>query len=156
MASTQHHNVVNGVPTTIIIQTFADRILVLVTQLGKVGNLIQANLLSTSTLPLSDKNDDNTIPTPSPAIQLTPLLGSSISEHQQTLHSLYASQIATIVWDERSQFSIEGHRRSVVVGIALKRVEVDGPGCELSENERATFRGIMTWLQDIVRGAGSG
>lgn len=31
---------IEGVPTEIMVQAFADRVLVLVTQLGKVGNLV--------------------------------------------------------------------------------------------------------------------
>ena len=30
----------NGISTEVLIQTFADRILILITQLGKVGNLV--------------------------------------------------------------------------------------------------------------------
>lgn len=37
----QHeHRVIDGVDTDVIIQRFSDRTLVLVTQLGKVGNLV--------------------------------------------------------------------------------------------------------------------
>jgi len=37
----QHqHQVVSGIDTDVIIQQFSDRTLVLVTQLGKVGNLV--------------------------------------------------------------------------------------------------------------------
>jgi proteasome assembly chaperone 3 len=168
MASIQHNSVINDVPTTFLINSYADRIMVLVTQLGKVGNLvgadsmawadgnphyglkIQATLLTTE--PLSnDDQDEESFPAPSPATQLTPLLGSSASEHQQTLHSLYAAQIATIVWDETSQFSIQGTRRSVIVGIALKKRGNEGEGCELSDSERATFREIVKTVQKVVR-----
>ncbi|KAH6918503.1 hypothetical protein BKA70DRAFT_1175924 [Coprinopsis sp. MPI-PUGE-AT-0042] len=152
MASIQHNTVINGFPTTILIHSYADRIMVLVTQLGKVGNLIQATLLTTEPLSNEDQGDDS-FPEPSPATQLTPLLGSSASEHQQTLHSLYAAQIATIIWDETSQFSIQGTRRSVIVGIALKKTGNEGKGCELSDNERATFREIIKTLQKVVRGS---
>ncbi len=40
MASKQIAKDLNGINTEVVIQTFADRILVLVTQLGKVGNLV--------------------------------------------------------------------------------------------------------------------
>lgn len=33
---------IEGVPTEIMVQAFADRVLVLVTQLGKVGNLVHS------------------------------------------------------------------------------------------------------------------
>ena len=37
----QSSKVINGVKTEIVLQPFADRILVLITQLGKVGNLVR-------------------------------------------------------------------------------------------------------------------
>lgn len=161
-----------GHPTQIVFQAFSDRILVLVTQVGKVGNLVSLKLLlydsllmvhkvqvtlpSTNTLPADpaehDASDKDTLPAPSPAIQLTPLLGSSPSEHHQTLQSLYASQIATLIWESPSQNPFDGSRRSVVVGLALRKADDAGMGCELSEVERATFRGVMNMLQDVLKG----
>lgn len=41
LASVHVERDVCGVPTEVLIQTFADRILVLVTQLGKVGSLVR-------------------------------------------------------------------------------------------------------------------
>lgn len=35
---------IEGIPTTVVVQHFADRVLVLVTQLGKVGNLVRPAL----------------------------------------------------------------------------------------------------------------
>ena len=40
LATCQTAKDIDGVPTEVLIQVFADRILVLVTQLGKVGNLV--------------------------------------------------------------------------------------------------------------------
>ena len=40
VTTSQTSKELNGVPTETLIQVFADRILVLVTQLGKVGNLV--------------------------------------------------------------------------------------------------------------------
>ncbi|KAG2078226.1 hypothetical protein BDR04DRAFT_1087977 [Suillus decipiens] len=129
-----------GVPTEIMVQGFADRILVLVTQMGKVGNLIQASIPSTTPL-LSAHDEDLTtgLPAPPAAIQLTPLLGGAPSEHLQTLHSLYAAQIATIIWvEEAKKMAVE--RRSVIVGIALR----DG-------DERKTFHGVMDHLNRLIQ-----
>lgn len=159
-----------GQPTQILFQPFTDRILLVVTQVGKVGNLvshlfmlqecanvpkIQVTLPTTNTFspdPPETTDNKNTLPVPSPTIQLTPLLGGSASDHHQTLQSLYASQIATIIWESPSQSALDGNRRSVVVGLALKRVGNAGSGCELSEEERATFQGVMRMLQDMLKG----
>ncbi|KAG1754659.1 hypothetical protein EDB19DRAFT_1626090 [Suillus lakei] len=140
-----------GVPTEIMVQGFADRILVLVTQMGKVGNLIQASIPATTPLlsahDLDEDSDSLTtgLPVPPAAIQLTPLLGGASSEHLQTLHSLYAAQIATIIWvEEAKRMAVD--RRSVVVGIALQR----GAGDGLDADERKTFHGVMNHLYRLV------
>ncbi|KAF8910992.1 hypothetical protein CPB84DRAFT_1763076 [Gymnopilus junonius] len=109
---------------------------------------IQATLPSTVPLILpardSDHPDTLVLPEPSPAIQLTSLLGSAPSEHLQTLYSLYASQIATIVWTEEAQHGLDGQRRSVVVGLALNKNERDGGG------ETEVFESVMSMLHDLL------
>ncbi|PPQ87984.1 hypothetical protein CVT25_001063 [Psilocybe cyanescens] len=141
----------NGKLTQVFMQTFADRVLILVTQMGKVGNLIQATLPATAALipPVSDPNQPNKLilPEPSPAIQLTSLLGSSPSAHLQTLHSLYASQIATIVWTEEAQIGLESLRRSIVVGLALYPLQEGDEG----RGEREVFEGVMHMVYDLLR-----
>ncbi|KAF8511370.1 hypothetical protein JB92DRAFT_2934750 [Gautieria morchelliformis] len=118
---------------------FADRILLLITQVEKIGNLIQVSIPPTAPLfpashttatSESERADGisaeptQSLSSPPPSIQSTPLLGSGPSEHIQTLHSLYASHAATLVW-----LSAEGHggeRKPVVVGIALRKADVWG------------------------------
>jgi hypothetical protein len=57
----------------------------------------------------------------------------------QTLHSLYAAQIATIIWvEEAKKMAVD--RRSVVVGIALRDAD-----------ERKTFHGVMHHLYCLIR-----
>lgn len=41
----QHSEEMEGIPTDVVVQPFADQILVLVTQLGKVGNLVRVQYL---------------------------------------------------------------------------------------------------------------
>ncbi|KAJ7172401.1 hypothetical protein C8R46DRAFT_858106, partial [Mycena filopes] len=140
-----------GNDTEIVLQTFADRILVLVTQLGKVGNLIQATI--PETIPLFPAVQDpaqpnvQALPEPPAAIQLTPLLGNAPSQHLQTLHSLYAAQIATIIWTTGSPLEVS--RKSVIVGIALRKSEgQDDDG--LTETERSVFTGVMSMVAELV------
>ncbi|KAJ7046864.1 hypothetical protein C8F04DRAFT_987123 [Mycena alexandri] len=140
-----------GNNTEIVIQTFADRILVLVTQLGKVGNLIQATI--PETIPLFPAVQDpaqpnvQALPEPPAAIQLTPLLGNAPSQHLQTLHSLYAAQIATILWTTGNPLEVS--RRPVIVGIALRKSEAqDDDG--LTENERSVFAGVTSMVFQLV------
>ncbi|KAJ7343409.1 hypothetical protein B0H14DRAFT_2660787 [Mycena olivaceomarginata] len=145
-----------GNTTEILIQTFADRILVLVTQLGKVGNLIQATIPDTIPLlpAIQDPDQPNiqALPEPPAGILLTPLLGNAPSEHLQTLHCLYASQIATLLWTAGASNPLEVSRRPVVVGIALRKSNSPDDG-SLSEDERSVFTGVMSMVQELVAAA---
>ncbi|KAK7020550.1 hypothetical protein R3P38DRAFT_2970120 [Favolaschia claudopus] len=146
----------HGNSTEIVIQTFADRILVLVTQLGKVGNLIQATLPDTTPLlpAIQDPDQPNvrSLPEPPAAIQLTPLLGAAPSEHLQTLHCLYASQIATLLWTAGSSNPLEVTRRPIIIGVALRKSPAtDDEG--LSEHERSVFGGVMSMVQELLAAA---
>ncbi|OXH26725.1 hypothetical protein J008_04966 [Cryptococcus neoformans] len=143
------------VETELLIQTFDDRILVIVTQNGKVGCLTQASLpqqipLPPPTMPSQSNGHPSNLhilsilPPPPPQTSLTPLLGSP---PQQTLHELYVSQIATLVW-WALQTSGQA-RRHVVVGLALKqdgrraRDEDDVDDEALVESERERYAVIM-------------
>ncbi|KAI0797993.1 hypothetical protein C8Q75DRAFT_801895 [Abortiporus biennis] len=145
-----------GVNTDVLIQTFADRILVLITQLGKVGNLIQASIPATTPLlppPPPDPEQPNVIPLPppSPALELAFLLGSAPSDHVRTLQSLYASQVATLVWTSEAEGSLEAERKSVIVGIALRPSGDVGEGGHLNPHEKATFYGVMEVVRDLLK-----
>jgi hypothetical protein len=90
---------------------------------------------------------DDFLHNPSPAIQLTNLLGSAPSDHTQVLHSLYAAQIATIIWTEEAKIGLD--RKSVVVGLALSRV--DGQTDEITLVEKELFQDVMTMIYDLVK-----
>ncbi|TFK92311.1 hypothetical protein K466DRAFT_573158 [Polyporus arcularius HHB13444] len=148
---------IEGVQTDVLLQAFADRILVLVTQLGKVGSLIQATVPSTMPLlpaPPPDPEHPNIVPlpVPPPSLQLTPLLGSAPTERIQTLHSLYASHISTLVWTMEEASVMEADRRAVVVGIALAKAPgtVADSSSELSPHDRRVFYGVMEMLRDLL------
>ncbi|KAH8120278.1 hypothetical protein DFH11DRAFT_48603 [Phellopilus nigrolimitatus] len=133
----------DGVQTEVVILHYADRVLVLVTQMGKVGNLIQASIPPTAPLlPLLPATDDVPLVEPPPSIELTPLLGSAPSQYLATLHSLYASHISTLLWTLTAEDG--GERRSVVVGLALKRTHVD--------DGSHTFKGVMKMIVELLRG----
>jgi proteasome assembly chaperone 3 len=143
----------DGQHTEVVIQNYADRTLVLVTQKGKVGNLIQVSIPPTAPLqpappPDPSNPNDRPLPPPPPSIELTPILGSAPSDHMRILHGLYASQIATIIWASESQNPLEVNRRSVVVGIALQKVDGDGVG--LNDHQREVFLQVMNMVRDIL------
>jgi proteasome assembly chaperone 3 len=87
-------------------------------------------------------------PEPSPAVQITPLLGAAPSEHLRTLYSLYVAQIATIVWAGAAEWEL---RKSIVVGLALARQKGESDEEEIAV-EREIFRGIMEGLQNLMKG----
>lgn len=90
------------------------------------------------------------MPSPSPSIQLTPLLGQAQSEQAHILHSLYASQVATLVWSAGAVGEMEHGRRGVIVGIALKKSEGDVEG-ERNTRERRVFLGVMKIVKDLLK-----
>ncbi|CAK9783296.1 hypothetical protein CC85DRAFT_299072 [Cutaneotrichosporon oleaginosum] len=129
---------IGGRATELLVQTFDDRILVIVTQSGKVGCLTQASLPPVHQLlppPSSCPSDAPlaALPPPPASISLTPLLGSP---PDAALHDLYVSQIATLVWWALQLAHVP--RRPVVIGLALKLV---GEG--VTEQERGRFSGVM-------------
>lgn len=174
----QLSELVQGIHTEIVINTYLDRILILITQLGKVGNLarfhctynllydwllylqIQASIPSTITQLESANGDYEAdtsdgqeasletsgpegipdLPQPSPAIQLTNLLGIAPSEHLQILHSLYASYAATLTWMIEEAHGQQ--RVPVIVGVALKKVS--------EQEERSVFLEITRSLKQLL------
>ncbi|KZT32406.1 hypothetical protein SISSUDRAFT_1066955 [Sistotremastrum suecicum HHB10207 ss-3] len=143
-------HLIQGSKTKVILQSFSDRVLILVTQRGKVGNLIQASIPPTT--PLISSEDVSS------AVHLTPLLGAAPSAHLHTLHALYATQIASQIW---LGSRLGADRRPVVVGIALNRTKSpsgtdkdrDDDDLTLSDEERSTFQGVMDMVKEILTAA---
>jgi proteasome assembly chaperone 3 len=150
--SRQTARLVNGIHTEIIVQRFTDRILVLVTQLNKVGQLLQvsAPVHRSSLPPLLTRNatmpelQGLNLPAIEPSLSLTPLMGRAPNDHAQLLHHLYATQIASIVFEAASGTGNEPWQgNAVVVGIALKGAAGDSDEMEISPDERKTFAEVM-------------
>jgi proteasome assembly chaperone 3 len=120
---------------------------------------IQASLPPTVPLlppPAADPDHPNVLPLPEPpaGISLTSLFGAAPSQHHQTLHELYAAQIATIIWNVESEGPLNVARRDVLVGISLKKTvmaDVDGSATYLNEVERKVFREVMGMLYEVLR-----
>jgi len=140
---------IESIHTQVIIQTFSDRVLVIVTQLRKVGTLIQASVPATIALvdATSDTSDAGTLPPVHPSIDLTYLFGHAPSSDHQTLYSSYAAQIATLIWTSERYSQIGSSRTPVVVGVALKLSRsVEG----LSSTDRATFLQVMDLIRELL------
>jgi len=151
---------VQGVSTKILVQSFSDRVMVLVTQMGKVGCLIQASLPQTVPIPPPSRapGTDNAPstrvipPAPPPAIELTPLLGHPPTPELHTFYNLLSAQLATVVWssEEADGNSFGGTRRPVVVGIALKRDDSDSRDAELGEHSGSRLEVKYTAIVDTL------
>lgn len=96
--------------------------------------------------PSADPSEPS-LPPPSPSIQLTPVLGQAPSEHGQTLHSLYASQIATLLWTAEAAGALDSGRRGVIVGIALQK----SPEEESTQHEQKVFVGVMRMVTELLK-----
>ncbi|RHZ88083.1 hypothetical protein Glove_26g167 [Diversispora epigaea] len=98
----QSARIINGVHTEVLVTGFRDKILVLVTQYGKIGSLLhvtmQSQTMTTSDTLSSSSNNVNF------------LLGS-----HSPLYQLYATNFSTIISSENPN---EG--RSLLIGLALK------------------------------------
>jgi len=147
---------IESVHTQVIIQTFSDRVLVIVTQLQKVGTLIHASVPTTISLaetpsssdePASDTGGSTLAPV-HPSIDLTYLFGNAPSPDRQTLYSSYAAQIATLVWT--SERDGRTSHNPVVVGIALKPPRSSE---KPSDTDRATFLQVMDLVREALNSA---
>jgi len=101
-------------------------------------------------MPTHHEGERETLPEPPVSIHLTPLFGSAPDEHIRMLHSLYASQVAALVWT----YSSEIERKGVVTGIALKkptRSYNEENDAMVSEQERATFLEIMGMVKELLK-----
>ncbi|KXS11488.1 hypothetical protein M427DRAFT_47180 [Gonapodya prolifera JEL478] len=137
----QLQRVVADVPTEVLVALFADRWLVLVSQVGNVGNLFLATL---------DNPDLAFLSPQSPPITVRPLLGGTQDE---VLLRLYASQILQRITAGMAKVSGMGAPYAelvqtsgptpppLVVGLALKRRM--GEGGVLSEADRTAFNQIL-------------
>ncbi|SPO22695.1 uncharacterized protein UTRI_01373 [Ustilago trichophora] len=125
---TQTHTVtISGHPTTVIAQSFADRIFITITQLNKFGVLYQA---VTSSNPSSSAGDlafeepasTSSLPPPLPTTSVSKLVGTEPSPAHTALYQLYVTQIASIV--KHSQGGQDA--RPLIVSLALKSSAQEG------------------------------
>jgi proteasome assembly chaperone 3 len=96
----------------------------------------------------SQNTSEPSLPPPPPSIQLTPLFGQAPSEFAQTLYSLYASQVATLIWTAEAAGEADGGRRGIVVGVALRGSPENG---DSRGHEQKVFLGVMTMIQEMLK-----
>ncbi|BGP31193.1 hypothetical protein JCM10296v2_002957 [Rhodotorula toruloides] len=159
---------INGQQTDVLVQLFADRVVVVVTQMGRIGCMIQVSPppSSLSTLPPMPppthlpsaplQNPLAALPRPDPSSILTPLFGVPPSPHLSYLHDLYASQVAAIVFRKVGGGDVlSGGMKPVVLGIGLKQRiggadGEDEDGVELTQAERETFKQVMEMVGECL------
>ncbi|RKO85096.1 hypothetical protein BDK51DRAFT_32853 [Blyttiomyces helicus] len=115
-----------GTETEVVVTEFADKIFILVTQFGKMGNLLLATLDNPPTS-LTEKD------APPPSVSTRTLLG----ERDDPLAQVYASHILSRMAAET------GEARPLLLGLALRR-EDDGV---LTRNMEV-FDGVLALLKE--------
>lgn len=144
---------INNHPTTIITQSFTDRIFITVTQLNKFGVLYQASTSSNPASSLDEVEKQSAeLPPPLPTTVVSKLVGTEPSPAYTALFELYVAQIASVV-----KHAARGEERPLIVSLALKTLERTGEGVEeededgelllTSEEERARFMAVMEAVQ---------
>ncbi|GAA6037809.1 hypothetical protein JCM8097_005049 [Rhodosporidiobolus ruineniae] len=172
----QRARILNGVHTDVTVQLFADCTLILVTQAGRIGCMIQVSppppTLPTalppppSLLPTSASSDAAaflaSLPPPHPSTALTPLFGVAPTPHVGSLHDLYASQVGAIVFHQLGGagggpdgMDAGGGAgvKPVVLGIGLKLPPPLAEGDEdggVTEEERQTFAEVMEMVLECL------
>ncbi|EGG11784.1 uncharacterized protein MELLADRAFT_115190 [Melampsora larici-populina 98AG31] len=156
---------INGIHTEVLTQSFADRILILVTQLGKVGTLTQITMSMTSIdqpydlAPEVPSLNIPSLPIPNTSLQLTPLLSTPPSE-SRTIYDVFLNQIGMLVLtgfgprpnlDPSQIFGIG--RRPLIVGLALKPdnslSSTSSDDCQgLVDLDRIRFGSVMEMIME--------
>lgn len=175
----QRARVVRDVHTEVFVQSFADRVLVLVTQLGRIGCLVRCSSFSVlgqeadGTLLQLQVNPPpagipsafarnaadpsrSSLPRPDPSMAVLSLFGAAPSRHVALLHEMYAIQTAAIIFDSAASAG-ERESRPVMLGIALKRAQASTDGDSddedvsgISETERAVFGQVMEMVEECA------
>ncbi|GAA5866404.1 hypothetical protein JCM3774_004668 [Rhodotorula dairenensis] len=148
----QRARVLNGIPTEVFVQVYADRILVIVTQLGRIGCMIQVSpppasrpapppTAATAASPGTNGGSASilaALPPPHPSTVLSPLFGVAPNAHLASLHDLYAAQIGAIAFrrfggragtadypGDGGGIGSNSQSQPVVVGLGLKPASRD-------------------------------
>lgn len=112
---------VDGIPTDVMVITFSDKIMVTVTQAGRLAQWVNIHLQNDNpTDPdshlISDRSNDDSL---LPSSRFTPrtLLGAG-GPNRETIGHLYASQIASAITTKNPTES-----RSLALGLGLAKVD---------------------------------
>ncbi|KAI8056986.1 hypothetical protein BDF22DRAFT_668825 [Syncephalis plumigaleata] len=148
----QHTEMVNDQQTELVLMEFSNRLLLIVTQLGKLGGMLQCNLSEIKArsaanefeqLSLSDTTGGQTTgETSSEACSpwiVHPIFGVSLE--QQALYTLYTTQLAQILVEQHPY-----EQRPLLISIALK----SGDKNETMQQQRASLRQIEDMLRQLL------
>ncbi|CAO1633638.1 unnamed protein product [Sympodiomycopsis kandeliae] len=155
---------IDGVETSIVIQEYSDRSFVLVTQLRRIGVVIQASVPADTPLSsaptqgdnqwnddFEDDDPDDSVSDPlshSANLVQTPLLGIAPSD-QADLYSLYVSVIHGIIRSNNQGTDEQKDHRPVIVSLALKTASGSQSSVELmAEEQREVFLQVVQAVKD--------
>ncbi|KAI9219056.1 hypothetical protein BC828DRAFT_387049 [Blastocladiella britannica] len=147
-----------GLPTNVVLQSFADRTVVLVTQLGKVGSLIMVEPAApeaTQFLPsssLADFGDPSSMEA-SEAMPV-PVHDRRLLGPESALNAVYAADVARLV-------ARHGLPTPVLVGIALRQIagtaavgddEYDDSALDRLAEEAERMHAILAMVEELIAG----
>ncbi|TDZ53444.1 hypothetical protein C8034_v007347 [Colletotrichum sidae] len=133
--SKQGTGTINGVPTEVASVAFSDKVMVTISQDGRLSQWIQVPLQASS-----GGMVDLSLPSASrgllPSVHLTPktLLGGG-GDERETLGQLYAAQIASLISTRDPE-----DRRTLVLGLGLTKVD----------HEREAFFDTIELVQTVL------
>ncbi|KAK4055702.1 hypothetical protein OIV83_000248 [Microbotryomycetes sp. JL201] len=150
----QRARVIDGNHTEVIVQAFVDRVLVVITQLGRIGCMLQVNPpLPGLPTPIHSSRQSlfPQLPPPHPSSTTLSLFGIAPSQKAELLHELYATQIGAIIFatsaPDDDMVAVAGLSKPVVVAIALKPSGTDEyDESRVTEQEREVFGQVMNMV----------
>ncbi|OJJ38441.1 hypothetical protein ASPWEDRAFT_24373 [Aspergillus wentii DTO 134E9] len=121
-ATKQVAGMVNGVQTDVMTMNFSDRILITISQKGRLAHWLHVPLANENpgtegSHIVSDATDDSLLPISN--LTATSLLGGRVPGHE-TVGQLYARQIASAI-----VMKTPGEKRLLVVGLGLETADAD-------------------------------
>ncbi|RDA92333.1 hypothetical protein CP533_4380 [Ophiocordyceps camponoti-saundersi (nom. inval.)] len=127
--------VINGVPTEVTSLSFTDKILLTISQQGRLSQWIQVPLSasSASIMEMAVPNSGNGL-LPSSHLNPTTLLGGG-GDERETIGQLYAAQIASHLHLRSPE-----DRRILVLGLGLAKLD----------KERTTFFDLLELAQQVL------
>ncbi|KAG0363876.1 hypothetical protein BC939DRAFT_449666 [Gamsiella multidivaricata] len=144
LSNKQAARIVQGRHTEVLVTSFVDKILILVSQYGKVGSVIHTAVDQQTLAPNTTTSSSDLVSTSS-----TFLLGAGSSVSKKTqLYNVYASHISQMIHHQNP-----AETRSVILSLALAVQEPDlerSPTLEEEQDQRRQDRDLFENVIELI------